>query len=175
MQVNRALAWISGFLQAKGGEQLPYDVPPLIQPSLSIDFDWPLELVQDTYTGTLALGASTFNFFPGPGVIDTAAPGPVRSYPGHMRHHSILRFMRVQPGASLAMTLRILDGGGGVVDEIFAGAAATAHMPLAGISIDRRFLAFPYFAEVQITGAAGTEEYTLQCVRWDRPENCPLG
>jgi len=164
--LSRPFDWLTRFTQAKQ-QPAALEVLPVIQPTLDVSCNWPLELVRERRTGTLAVGSNKFNFGPG-------ADPAFAAYPDTQRHHAIFRWMRIAPGASLLFHVTILDTVTNVeVDRLFTGTTTLA-FPFVGVLPDRRMLAHPYVLQLEILAAAGTESFDFRAVRWDRMEFEPL-
>lgn len=139
----------------------------MIQPTLTCDWAWPLNLICEIQTGNLGgSGNHSFNLYPGKEVHPL-------SYPNEMRHHAVYRWMTVDLGASLAVNVGIFDVVNSVQIDEFYNATATDHFPLAGILPDRRHLQWPYYMRVQVVGVAG-QSYRLNVVRFDLEESDPI-
>lgn len=170
MRVLERLDWLAKCFHSRD-QQSNYVIPSLIQPTVDVSTTWPLNYVYDRRTGTLSAGTNSFAFYPGQALTPT-------SYPNTNRHHCRFIFARVDPGASLACNVTVMRSVPGAsdqaVDRVYNASAATIHYPLVGVLPDRRYCTYPYYFQIQITSAAGTESYDLRVVRLDSLESCPI-
>lgn len=169
MEVNKTASWIARWAQSKWGEQSPYVVPPMIQPTLKADWEWPIHMVPERIAGTLAAAGATTTllFFPGKANRPT-------SYPSALRHHALYRWMTFEVTVAKAVDLFIFHGADGhKVTRLYNGAAATEHFPFLGVLPDQRLIQYPYELHLRIYNGLA-ETYTVHVDRFDLPDSEPL-
>lgn len=173
MRILRPFDWVTRFTRPVSQPREGYELISVIQPVLNVGCDWPLAEIQERRQGTLALGTNNFDVFPGEAPTNTVYPAE------QLRHHAIVIGAFVQPGASLAMDMLLVNSVSGlVVNRLYTGAAATSHDPFKdNANLGGRlasYIRFPYVIRFQITAAAGTETFDVRIIRWDTPQSEPL-
>lgn len=165
MKILRPLDWITRFTRPIAQPQGGFDLLEVIQPVLDVSCDWPLVYQEDTRTGTLAVGTNNFDFYPGEEPTPLAYPSQER------RHHA--KFIWAYVSTSLTLPANLVIRSTVVLGRIYNGSTATTHYPLEGW-FPLPYVAFPNFLRLAVTGAAGTETYTIRFTRWDRPQAEPI-
>lgn len=174
MRIERPFDWLTRFTKARSQPPGGFDLVEVVQPTIDVACNWPLEYKTFTKQTTLANGNNNIDLYPGKEENPT-------TYPAHERHHAVYVHLAVVLSASLALQLKVHDTVRDLsVDEMWSQAATTSHYPLSGaagfsqIIPDRRYMCWPYVLRLVVVSATAGQTATVTGVRFDRPQSEPV-
>lgn len=162
VHIQKRIEWLTAWAKSKS-QPLALDLLDVIQPTVEVGVEWPLELSSEVLSGTLAAGTNSINLRPPVGDAESAGQPYAWRLAG----------VYIDPGASLSCNVNNIDAVNGQVGAIYRGSASGQHYPLLARSVPV-YLTRRFYLEVQITGASGTESYVIRPYYWVLPVNFPM-